>query len=83
MSITRLSVPLCKFAFFFLKKKLCLLNLIDFYGCPTNLIGHETTPWVWAIVAYVGLQVIVMFLQDAFGPRLFVPSKVRKKKYED
>ncbi|CAO3677518.1 unnamed protein product [Rhizopus stolonifer] len=53
-----------------------------FYGCPTNLIGHETTPWVWAIAAYVGLQVIVMFLQDAFGPRLFVPSKYLPQTYD-
>lgn len=47
-----------------------------FYGCPNNLVGHETTPWVWALVAYIGLQVIVLLLQDAFGPRFFVPSKV-------
>ncbi|KAI9244801.1 hypothetical protein BY458DRAFT_447597 [Sporodiniella umbellata] len=52
-----------------------------FYGCPANLIGHETTPWVWGIVAYVALQVAIMFLQDTFGPRLFVPSKYLPQTY--
>ncbi|KAG1143058.1 hypothetical protein G6F37_011401 [Rhizopus arrhizus] len=53
-----------------------------FYGCPNNLIGHETTPWVWAVVAYVVLQIIILFLQDAFGPRLFVPSKYLPQTYD-
>jgi hypothetical protein len=54
-----------------------LIFVLDFYGCPNNLIGHETTPWVYALVAYVALQVAILFLQDAFGPRFFVPSNVR------
>lgn len=80
MSITRLSVPLCKFFFCIILDITYLITTrIDFYGCPDNLIGHETTPWVWAVVAYVVLQIIILFLQDAFGPRLFVPSKVSRK----
>lgn len=47
-----------------------------FYGCPDNIIGHETTPWVWLLVGYIALQVVILLLQDAFGPRFFVPSKV-------
>ncbi|KAG1174625.1 hypothetical protein G6F70_004731 [Rhizopus microsporus] len=53
-----------------------------FYGCPTNLIGHETSSWIWVIVAYVGLQVVILFLQDAFGPRLVVPSRYLPDTYD-
>ncbi|KAI7889472.1 uncharacterized protein EV154DRAFT_514338 [Mucor mucedo] len=52
-----------------------------FYGCPNNLVGHETTLWVWALVAYIGLQVVILLLQDAFGPRFFVPSKYLPQTY--
>ncbi|KAI8645850.1 hypothetical protein BD408DRAFT_43760 [Parasitella parasitica] len=52
-----------------------------FYGCPKNLVGHESTPWVYALVAYVALQVIVLFLQDSFGPRFFVPSRYLPQTY--
>lgn len=54
-----------------------MLLLLDFYAYPNNLIGHETTHWVWVLVGYVALQVIILLLQDAFGPRFFVPSRVR------
>ncbi|CAO0795418.1 unnamed protein product [Mucor circinelloides] len=52
-----------------------------FYGCPNNLIGHQSTPWVYALVAYVAIQVVVLFLQDAFGPRFFVPSRYLPQTY--
>jgi hypothetical protein len=52
-----------------------------FYGCPNNLIGHQSTPWVYALVAYVVLQVVILFLQDAFGPRFFVPSRYLPQTY--
>ncbi|KAI8327169.1 hypothetical protein EDC96DRAFT_532516 [Choanephora cucurbitarum] len=53
-----------------------------FYGCPENLIGHDTTPWVFALVGYVGLQVLILFLQDSFGPRFFIPSKYMPQTYD-
>ncbi|RCH98075.1 hypothetical protein CU098_001082 [Rhizopus stolonifer] len=53
-----------------------------FYGCPENLIGHETTPWVYALVTYIALQVLILFLQDSFGPRFFVPSKYLPQTYD-
>ncbi|CAO3640235.1 unnamed protein product [Mucor hiemalis] len=52
-----------------------------FYGCPNNLIGHETTPYVYALVAYVALQILVLLLQDAIDPRFFVPSKYLPQTY--
>ncbi|OAQ36498.1 hypothetical protein K457DRAFT_64357 [Linnemannia elongata AG-77] len=48
---------------------------IYFYGCPDNLMGHEPTPWIWGLVAWVALQVGVLLLQDWLGPRFFVPKK--------
>jgi hypothetical protein len=82
MSITRLSVPLCKSLLFFASDiTVLILCFIDFYGCPENLIGHETTKWVWALVGYVALQVAVLFLQDQFGPRFFVPSRYLPQTY--
>jgi len=50
---------------------------VYFYGCPDNLMGHEPTPWIWGLVAWVALQVGVLLLQDWLGPRFFVPKKVR------
>ena len=49
---------------------------VYFYACPENLMGHETTPWIWGLVLWVALQVGVLFLQDWLGPRFFVPKKV-------
>ncbi|KAG9072643.1 hypothetical protein KI688_000414 [Linnemannia hyalina] len=48
---------------------------VYFYGCPDNLMGHEPTPWIWGLVAWVALQVGVLLLQDWLGPRFFVPKK--------
>ncbi|KAG0049353.1 hypothetical protein BGZ83_005865 [Gryganskiella cystojenkinii] len=48
---------------------------VYFYGCPDNLMGHETTPWIWGLVLWVGLQTTVLLLQDWLGPRFFIPKK--------
>ncbi|KAI9477893.1 MAG: hypothetical protein EXX96DRAFT_229516 [Benjaminiella poitrasii] len=53
-----------------------------FYGYEGNFIGHEVTPWVGLIVAYVAVQVLILFLQDTFGPRFFVPSKYLPQTYD-
>ncbi|KAI8983562.1 hypothetical protein BDB01DRAFT_791258 [Pilobolus umbonatus] len=52
-----------------------------FYGCPVNLVGHETTPWVWALVLYVAVQVMILLFQDLFGPRFFIPSRYLPQTY--
>ncbi|KAI9246092.1 hypothetical protein BDA99DRAFT_447589 [Phascolomyces articulosus] len=52
-----------------------------FYGCPDNLIAHEPSPWIWALVAFVALQVLILFLQDILGPRFFVPEKYLPQTY--
>lgn len=51
-------------------------NGIDFYGCPHNLIAHETSPLVWFLALYVGLQAFILYLQDVLGPRFFVSERV-------
>ena len=66
------------------KKKKTNHNLYvstDFYGCPENLIAHEPSPWIWALVAFVGIQVLVLYLQDILGPRFFVPEKYLPQTY--
>ncbi|KAI8984048.1 hypothetical protein BDF20DRAFT_857701 [Mycotypha africana] len=60
--------------------RLCLP--LYFYGYSDNLIAHETTPWVWAFVLYVAIQVLILFLQDTFGPRFFVPSRYMPHTYD-
>ncbi|KAI7867554.1 hypothetical protein BDF14DRAFT_1915144 [Spinellus fusiger] len=52
-----------------------------FYGCPENILAHKPTPWIWCLVAYVFLQVFVLFLQDALGPRFFVPERFLPQTY--
>ncbi|KAI8374372.1 uncharacterized protein BYT42DRAFT_576128 [Radiomyces spectabilis] len=54
---------------------------VYFHACPYNLIAHEPTPWIWALVAYVGLQVLVLLLQDTLGPRFFVPERYLPQTY--
>lgn len=49
---------------------------VYFYACPENLLGHETTRWIWGLVLWVALQVSVLLLQDWLGPRFFIPKKV-------
>ncbi|KAI7897604.1 uncharacterized protein BX663DRAFT_556558 [Cokeromyces recurvatus] len=53
-----------------------------FYGYEDNFIGHETTHWIWILVIYVSLQVLILFLQDTFGPRFFVPSMYLPQTYD-
>ncbi|KAF9941149.1 hypothetical protein BGZ67_005804 [Mortierella alpina] len=48
---------------------------VYFYACPENLLGHETTRWIWGLVLWVALQVSVLLLQDWLGPRFFIPKK--------
>lgn len=50
--------------------------ITDFCACPYNILSRETTRWIWVLVAYVALQVVILFLQDLLGPRFFVPERV-------
>ncbi|KAI8056999.1 hypothetical protein BDF22DRAFT_668865 [Syncephalis plumigaleata] len=45
------------------------------FGCPENLFYHRSTPWIWGLVAYDALQVLVLCIQDRFGPRFLVPQR--------
>lgn len=46
------------------------------WTCPQNLLFTETSPWVFGLVAWQAFQIIVLFLQDWFGPRFFLPRGV-------
>ncbi|KAI9310998.1 hypothetical protein BX666DRAFT_1128141 [Dichotomocladium elegans] len=52
-----------------------------FFGCPYNLIDREPTRWVWALAAYVGLQVVILLLQDILGPRFFISERSLPQTY--
>ncbi|CDS07323.1 hypothetical protein LRAMOSA01272 [Lichtheimia ramosa] len=52
-----------------------------FYGCPHNLIAHETSPLVWFLALYVGLQAFILYLQDVLGPRFFVSERFLPQTY--
>ncbi|RKP25117.1 hypothetical protein SYNPS1DRAFT_29140 [Syncephalis pseudoplumigaleata] len=51
------------------------------FACPENLIYHRSTPWIWTLVAYDALQVIVLCIQDRFGPRFLVPQRFLPQVY--
>lgn len=80
ISITRLTIPLCKLnppsvviTGFWLD--IFVLSL-DFYAYPQNIIAQEPSFGVWVLVGYVVAQVGILFLQDTLGPRFFVPERV-------
>ncbi|CAO3616408.1 unnamed protein product [Cunninghamella echinulata] len=52
-----------------------------FYACPQNIIGQDPSFGVWALVGYMMLQTLVLFFQDLFGPRFFVPEKYLPQTY--
>lgn len=47
-----------------------------FLSLPDNLLFSDTSPWVWALVAYQLFQVLILYLQDKLGPRFFLPRGV-------
>eukprot|EP00003_Mantamonas_plastica_P012171 TRINITY_DN2212_c2_g1_i4.p1 TRINITY_DN2212_c2_g1~~TRINITY_DN2212_c2_g1_i4.p1 ORF type:complete len:356 (+),score=97.75 TRINITY_DN2212_c2_g1_i4:101-1168(+) len=53
-----------------------------FYGYAGNMVRSEPSALIsMALIAYVSLQVIVMHLQDVFGPRFFIPARYLPEKY--
>jgi hypothetical protein len=46
------------------------------FACPANLVYHRASVWIWGLVAYTGLQLLVLFVQDYCGPRSLVPECV-------
>ncbi|KAJ1656787.1 hypothetical protein IWQ61_003704 [Dispira simplex] len=45
-------------------------------GCPVSVISDIFHPEVYYLVVYVGLQIVVLLLQDSFGPRFCIPSQL-------
>jgi hypothetical protein len=44
-------------------------------GCPDNIFSLERADWVWALAAWVAVQVCILFAQDRFGPAFFLPKQ--------
>ncbi|KAF8586058.1 hypothetical protein K439DRAFT_1409339 [Ramaria rubella] len=44
------------------------------FGCPENVLGIDSSPYVWVIVLLVVFQVLVIVGQDTFGPSFFLPK---------
>ncbi|KAI9325719.1 hypothetical protein DFJ73DRAFT_868710 [Zopfochytrium polystomum] len=64
-----------------------LLRLIlplYYYGCPRNVVHYEEVKPFGAsvLVMWMAAQVILLVLQDRFGPRVFVPSLLRPVQYD-
>ncbi|KAI0343001.1 hypothetical protein BDW22DRAFT_1356560 [Trametopsis cervina] len=51
-----------------------LYYLLYFLGCPKNVLDIEQRPWVYGVAVFVLLQVLVILLQEYFGPTLFFPE---------
>ncbi|KAI9592650.1 hypothetical protein BDF19DRAFT_467909 [Syncephalis fuscata] len=52
------------------------------FGCPDNLVYHRASPWIWALIGYNALQIIVLCIQDKFGPRFLVPQRFLPEIYD-
>jgi len=44
------------------------------FGCPENILGIESSGYVWAICMILLLQVLIILGQDTFGPSFFFPK---------
>lgn len=52
------------------------------WGCPENFFKWPNNSTVCiALVAWMGFQVLVLLLQDKFGPRCFIPARFLPAKY--
>ncbi|KAG0173222.1 hypothetical protein DFQ30_008491 [Apophysomyces sp. BC1015] len=58
-----------------------LIIPLYFCACPHNVLSREPTRWIWVLVAYVAFQVMILFLQDIWGPRFFVPERYLPQTY--
>ncbi|KAJ4470118.1 hypothetical protein J3R30DRAFT_1227234 [Lentinula aciculospora] len=55
---------------------ICRLYLmLYFLACPRNVLDVEPRYWSYHLAAFVGLQAIVLMLQEYFGPAFFLPKR--------
>ena len=48
-----------------------------FYGCPENFLHFEPNyDMVKLLVIWLSVQVMIIILQDIYGPRFFIPKSV-------
>jgi len=54
-----------------------------FYGCPNNFVHAEPSFGLTLFVAcWLIVQVVILFVQDRFGPRFFIPKQFLPAKYD-
>lgn len=54
-----------------------------YYACPTNFLSNQISPpLVAALVLWLAAQLAVLFLQDRWGPRFFVPARFLPPRYD-
>lgn len=46
-----------------------------FLACPRNVLDVEPRSWVHVLFAFVSFQVLVILLQQFFGPSFFLPER--------
>ncbi|EIN09405.1 hypothetical protein PUNSTDRAFT_85742 [Punctularia strigosozonata HHB-11173 SS5] len=47
-----------------------------FLACPDNVLEVEPRPWIWAIATIVCLELVVLTLQEIWGPSFFLPKSM-------
>lgn len=50
--------------------------------CPQNVLGQETTEWIWVLVAWVWAQMLVLIVQEFLGARFFIPERYLPPVYQ-
>ena len=58
-----------------------LLLPFYFYGCPKNITVPPDHHFLVCLTTWVAFQVLVLVLQDRWGPRFFVPARFLPEKY--
>ncbi|PSR74066.1 hypothetical protein PHLCEN_2v10138, partial [Hermanssonia centrifuga] len=53
-----------------------LFFVLYFFGCPKNILDIDPRRWVYAVAFFILLQVVVILLQEHFGPTFFLPKGV-------
>lgn len=40
----------------------------DAFACPDNVFFFEPLDWIWGLVVWQGMQILLLFAQERFGP---------------
>ncbi|KAG8922557.1 hypothetical protein FRC03_006669 [Tulasnella sp. 419] len=50
------------------------LLVLYIFACPDSIFLHETTSWVYVLVAWVAIQVLILVGQEYLGATFFIPA---------